>query len=235
MDSSNTRGHCLRTWAVRLLPLLCMGGAVLWYWKTGRTVELEDLLHYTPSQPLLAVLFLWVVFALKSLSLVFPVLLLFAVSGRLFPLPVALLVNLVGIAITISIPYWIGRGAGRDLTIELQEKYPRLSELRELRHQNNFFFSFLVRAIGILSCDAVSLYFGNTRMPYLPYVLGGVLGFLPDLVCATVAGMQMSDLHSPWFYITIAINLLICTLAYLFYRAYRRRCLARRERRPFEV
>ena len=66
-------------------------------------------------------------------------------------------------------------------------------------------------------------------------VLGGVLGFLPDLVCATVAGMQMSDLHSPWFYIIIAINLLICALAYLFYRAYRRRCLARRERRPFEV
>ncbi|MBO5555547.1 MAG: TVP38/TMEM64 family protein [Oscillospiraceae bacterium] len=229
MDPVNTRENRLLSWLARLLPLLCMGGLLLWYLKTGHKLTLEDLLHYTPAQPLLAVFFVWLAFALKSLSLVFPVLLLFAVSGRLFPLPMALLVNVVGIAITLSVPYWIGRTAGRDLTQTLQKKHPRLSELRELRHRNNFFFSFLVRAIGILACDVVSLYFGNTRMPFVPYLLGGVLGFLPELVCATVAGMQMSDLHSPWFYITVAVNFLICGLSYLLYRAYRRRTLTQKD------
>ena len=98
-------------WVSRILPLLCMTGAVLWVLLSGRSFTMEDILNYTPSQPLLAVLFLWLAFALKSLSLVFPVLLLFAVTGQLFSLPVALAVNTVGIAITLTLPYLLGRAA----------------------------------------------------------------------------------------------------------------------------
>ena len=155
--------------------------------------------------------------------LVFPVMLLFAVSGQLFPLPAALAVNTVGIAITLSVPYWIGRFSGRDLTERLLVKYPKLREVRAMRQRNNFFFSFLTRAIGLLSCDVLSLYFGNTRMPYLPYVTGAVLGFLPDVVCATILGDQIKNVGSPAFWITVAVNLSCCAAGLLAYLLYRRR------------
>lgn len=208
---------------LRLLPLLCMAGAVLWLLFSGKALSIDTLLHYAPEDKWQAVLFLWLAFAVKSLSVMIPVMLLFAVTGVLFPLPIALLINTVGIAITLSIPYLIGRFSGPDLTRRLMGKYPKLSELRAMRSKNNFFFAFIVRAIGILPCDIVSLYMGNTRMPYPPYIIGAVLGFLPDVVCATILGMQSPHMDSPWFWVTVAVNMAFCLASAWLYRIYRRK------------
>lgn len=208
---------------LRLLPLLCMAAAAIWFLSSGRHMTIEDMLNYTPTQPLLAALFMLLAFALKSMTLLFPVMLLFAVSGRLFSLPVALLVNTLGIAITVSLPYFIGSASGADLTQQLMVKYPKLAQLRAMRQKNKFFFAFLVRAIGVLPCDVVSLYLGNTRLPYPQYILGSVLGFMPDLLCATILGMKISDMDSPWFWLTLGINLIFCTASFFIYRAYVRK------------
>ncbi len=210
-------------WVSRILPLVCMAVAVSWVLLSGRSVTVDDILNYTPSQPLLAALFLWLAFALKSLSLVFPVVLLFAVSGQLFPLPVALAVNTVGIAITLTIPYLLGRASELNFTDKLIQRYPRLLELRRIRENNGFFLSFISRAIGILACDVVSMYFGSTRLPYPAYIAGAVLGFMPDLICATILGQQIEEFDSPGFWITLAVNILACVSSFFFYRWYKRK------------
>ena len=106
---------------------------------------------------------------------------------------------------------------------KLQQKHPRLRELRELRSRNELFLAFLIRIVGILPCDVVSLYLGNTRLPFPKYLLGGVLGFLPDVLTATVVGMKANDRSSPWFWGAIAVNLLVAGGSTLFYALYRKR------------
>lgn len=210
-------------WTARILPLIGMvtvGGLFLF---SGRSLTVDDILNYTPSEPLLAALFLWMAFALKSLSLVFPILLLFAVSGQLFPLPVALLVNTIGVAISMTLPYLLGRASELDFTEKLLKKYPKLQDIRKLRENSSFFLSFLMRAIGVLPCDVVSMYFGSTKMDYLPYITGAVLGFMPDLICATILGNQIEEYDSPGFWITLAINIIACISAYFLYRWYKRK------------
>lgn len=219
----NDKTRTLIVWTARILPLLGMAWAVLWLLRSGRSLTVDDILNYTPAEPLLAMLFLWLAFALKSLSMVFPVLLLFAVSGQLFPLPAALAVNTVGIAITLTIPYLLGRASELSFTEKLVAKYPRLLELRRVRETSAFFLSFIARAVGILACDVVSLYFGSTRLPYVPYITGAVLGFMPDLICATILGRQSRDVHSPAFWITLAVNILACVGSYFLYRWYKRK------------
>lgn len=208
---------------LRCLPLLGMAGALLWLWLSGEKLSVDTVLSYTPELPLLAALFLLLLYGLKSLSLTLPILLLDTVCGVLFPLPVAILVATLGTAITLTIPYFIGRGAGPDMTEKLQQKHPRLRELREMRSRNELFLAFLIRIVGILPCDVVSLYLGNTRLPFPKYLLGGVLGFLPDILTATVVGMKADDRSSPWFWGAIAVNLLVAGGSTLFYTLYRRR------------
>ncbi len=208
---------------LRALPLLGMAGAMLWLFLSGEKLSVDTVLSYTPKIPLLAALFLLLLYGLKSLSLTLPILLLDTVCGVLFPLPVAILVATLGTAITLTIPYFIGRGAGPDMTEKLQQKHPRLRELRELRSRNELFLAFLIRIVGILPCDVVSLYLGNTRMPFPKYLLGGVLGFLPDVLTATVVGMKADDRSSPWFWGAIALNLLVAGGSTLFYALYRKR------------
>lgn len=207
---------------LRCLPLLGMAGALLWLWLSGEKLSVDTVLSYTPELPLLAALFLLLLYGLKSLSLTLPILLLDSVCGVLFPLPVAVLVATLGTAITLTIPYFIGRGAGPDMTEKLQQKHPRLRELREMRSRNELFLAFLIRIVGILPCDVVSLYLGNTRLPFPKYLLGGVLGFLPDIITATVVGMKADDRSSPWFWGAIAVNLLVAGGSTLFYTLYRR-------------
>ena len=208
---------------LRALPLIGLCCAALWLRLSGKDLSVGTVLSYTPRLPLLAALFLLLLYALKSVSLMLPVLLLDTVCGVLFPLPVAIPVAALGTAITLTIPYFIGRGAGPDMTERLQEKYERLRELRELRSRNELFLAFLIRIIGILPCDVVSLYLGNTRMPFGKYLLGGVLGFLPDILTACVVGMKADDRSSPWFWGAIAVNLLVAGGSTLFYIWYRKR------------
>ena len=219
----NERTRNIIMWTARILPLiglLIVGGLFL---LSGRSVTVDDILNYTPSEPLLAALFLWLAFAVKSLSLVFPVYVLFAVSGQIFPLPVAIAVNTVGIAITMTIPYLLGYVSELDFSDRLIEKYPKLQEIRTLRENSSFFLSFIARAIGILACDVVSMYFGSTRMKYLPYITGAVLGFMPDLICGTLMGQKIQDIHSAGFWITVSINAVCCLGSYLLYRWYRKK------------
>lgn len=210
-------------WAARILPLAGLAGAVGWLLLSGHSITIEDILDYTPSQPLRAALFLWLAFALKSLSMVFPVMLLFAVSGQLFPLPIALAVNTVGIAVTLTVPYLLGRASELSFTDRLLEKYPKLHELRRVRETSSFFLSFISRAVGILACDVVSLYFGSTRLDYPAYIAGAVLGFMPDLICATILGQQVERWDRPGFWITLAVNILACVSSVFLYRWYRRK------------
>lgn len=210
-------------WTARILPLAGLAGTLGWLLLSGHSITVEDILDYTPSQPLRAALFLWLAFALKSLSMVFPVLLLFAVSGQLFPLPIALAVNTVGIAITLTIPYLLGRASELSFTDRLLEKYPKLQELRRVRETSSFFLSFISRAIGILACDVVSLYFGSTRLHYPSYIAGAVLGFMPDLICATILGQQVEHWDSPGFWITLGVNIFACVGSVFLYRWYRRK------------
>ncbi len=213
-------------WTARILPLICMGGALLWMFLTGRSLSIDDILNYTPSQPFLAVLFLWIAFALKSLTLVFPVLLLFAVSGQLFPLPVALIVSIVGITITLTIPYFIGRASELDFSDRLMARYPKLQEIRCIRNKNEFFFSFLSRAVGVLPCDVLSMYFGSTRLRFSSYITGAVLGFMPDTVCATILGQKITDIHSVGFLITLSVNIIACIASYFLFLWYKRKSLS---------
>ena len=69
----------------------------------------------------------------------------------------------------------------------------------------------------------VSLYLGNTRMPFWKFLIGGVLGFMADVLTATVVGMKAEDRSSPWFWGAIAVNLLVAGGSTLFYYFYRKR------------
>ncbi len=83
-------------------------------------------MSYAPARPWLAAGMVVALFALKSLSVVFPTWILAVVSARLFPLPAALAVCAAGVAVEVSIPYWISRLSGAQALERLVEKHPKV-------------------------------------------------------------------------------------------------------------
>ena len=77
--------------------------------------SVDEVLRFTPSEPWLAALIMLLLFALKSLSVVVYCGILYAADGILFSLPVAILMNILGTAVMVSVPYFIGRRRGGDI------------------------------------------------------------------------------------------------------------------------
>ncbi len=182
------------------------------------SLNAQTILHYTPENLWLAALALLAFYAVKSLSVVFPLLALYVCAGLLFPVPLALAVNLLGLFVCVSLPYSLARCAGAGLVDKLQKRYPKIARLNELQQGSELFFAFFLRVVGVLPGDVVSMVLGATGMTYWKYVLGSLLGMLPGMVSATIAGASVSDPTSPVFLATAAVTVLLSAGSFLFWR-----------------
>lgn len=145
----------------KILPFVVMLALVALYLPNKDAVSVDSILRYTPDnlvagRPGGA----GRAYAVKSLSVFFPLLVLYAAAGLLFPLPAALLVNLSGLLVCVTVPYGIGRFAGKDLVDSLQKKYKKIARINEIKRGSELFFAFFLRIIAVLPGDVVSMVLG---------------------------------------------------------------------------
>ena len=91
------------------LPLLILAVGAAALWPVRHALTAETIAALSPRQTFLAASFLVGLYALKSLSICFPMSALTAAGGLLFLFPLALAVNLCGTAVAQTIPFFLGR------------------------------------------------------------------------------------------------------------------------------
>ena len=166
----------------------------------------DGVLSYTPENAVLSAAFMMFLFALKSISVFIFSGILFAANGILFPLPAAILLNVLGAAVMVSLPYWLGRRLGGGVVGRIVEKYPKAAAFRQLQTGHELLFSFIARAVNILPSDIVSLYMGAMGISYRKYLPGRILGMLLSLITFPIMGMNIANPGSPTFLWSIGIQ-----------------------------
>lgn len=199
--------------AKRLIPLAAVCTmAVIFRIITSRLGEpltADTVLKYSPDNPVLAAAVMILFFAIKSLTIVFPLSVLYLASGIMFsPIP-AVLVSSIGLAAAISIPYWIGRYSGDGVVKEISEKYPKVGQVEEYQRQNSFFACFITRIVGILPGDIVSIYFGACETPYPVYLAAGLCGSMLSIVTTTLLGEKLNNPFSAEFLVVLLCRILV--------------------------
>lgn len=185
--------------------------------------SVENVLGASPQNMALAAAFLLALFALKSLSVFIYSGFLFIASGVLFPIPAAILVNLLGAAVMVSLPYWLGRQVGGELIASIVRKYPKTAVLRQAQMENQLFFSFITRAVNILPSDVLSLYMGAAGIHYGRYLLGSVAGMLLTIVTFPIIGSSITDPLSPLFIASVAVQAAVTAASIAGYGLYLRK------------
>lgn len=175
--------------------------------KSGQPLSVNTILRYTPQNTILAAGIILSFFALKSLTVVFPLSILYLTSGILFRPWAAVLISTTGLAITITIPYWIGRYSGKQTVQEICRKYPKAEQIAKYQETNTFFACFITRIVGFLPCDIMSLYFGACDTDYTVYLAAGVSGSLLSVITTTLLGAEISNPLSLPF-----ITVLLCRI-----------------------
>lgn len=176
--------------------------------------DFEEILQYTPDNFILAAVVLWGFYGLKSMSVVFPLTALFIAAGHIYPFWIAMLVNILGLCVSFTIPYLVGKVSGSELVESIAEKYPKAKKMINYGHENNLFASYISRAVVFVPGDVVSMLHGALQMPYRPYLLGSLFGVFPEMAVQTYIGGQLSQLNIKS--ILVMVGLILLTLALSF-------------------
>ncbi len=168
-------------------------------------ITVDSVLGYTPHSAGLAVAFLMLLYALKSVSVVIYIGILYVVDALIFSVPAAMAVSMAGTIVSVTVPYLLGRRLGAAGAERLMNKHERLRMLQRMQRKSDFLFSLLSRLLLFLPSDLVSFYMGAVRLHFGKYLLGCIVGFAPLVVLFTLMGDGVTDLHAPQFWITAAV------------------------------
>lgn len=172
-------------------------------------ISVNSIITFTPKNIVLAVVASLLLYAFKSVTFIISLQILHLACGIMFSLPLALAVNIVGSAISIILPYILGRWKGMKYLDRLLSKYPGLEKIKSFNDSNAFLTSLCVRGIGLTALDPTSLYFGSAGTPFAQYFSGSMLGLMPTLVVRTVMGVSAEDPSSIGFKISVIAYILV--------------------------
>lgn len=198
----------------KIVSISAMIICIIAFFLIGKSLSYQELADWIPHNHVLAALLVILLYAVKSLTAIFPLLTLYLLSGIIFPTPAAIFVNVLGLAVCDTVPYLIGKLFASERQSDLRRKYPKLEILETLRQKSGFQFAALTRAIGLLPGDVVSLYFGCTGLNYPAYLAGSILGLAPGMIAATILGSQISSPGSPEFLIAAGCGTAVAVISF---------------------
>ena len=199
----------LAVWAILIVIILA----------NRSKITVDTIIHFTPSNIVLAVVVMLLLFALKTLSVFFFSGILYTVSGLIFDLPLAILVNARGVLVMVSEGYFMGKTFGSDLLGSIAEKYPKIRPILHLEEKRPFLFTFLLRMMKLINFDMGSMYMGASDARFLPYASASFITVVPELVLYAVLGKGISSL-SPSIAAGAAILYACITVASVLVVAY---------------
>ena len=182
----------------KYLPAVLLLVLLLFCIRYREDLSVERILSYTPEEPVKAALLMLGLYAVKSVSFIFPIAILQLAVGHLFSTGTALLVNFLGRAVTLALPYWMGRFSGASMVESLTAKYPKLKTVVDYQNGNCLYISFFMRTLN--------------------YMAGGVLGTLPGVILATIFGANIKNPKSPAFWLSAVLLVMISVFSILIHR-----------------
>lgn len=197
---------------IAIFSFLCALGVLVVHLKGN--VSIDSLTKSTADNPLASILILLLLFAIKSFSIIIPLPSLYLASGLLFSPLKAVLVSYLGLSISLTIPYLLGRWSGTEEMDYLKSRYPKIEKLIAMQKKNEFLASFTIRIIGWFPCDILSFYFGACRTTYKVYLPSALLGCSIGVITNTLLGDVLLDPLSWQFILLLVIKILISAGAF---------------------
>ncbi len=137
---------------------------------------------------------------IKSFALVFPPAVIFSVCGYIMPnFRVALLVNIISVFLSLSVPYFLGRFTGAGMVDTLKGKFKAIKKIDDFAGANETEMTFAIKLSGIMPGDLSSLLFGAMGISFKNYTIGANLGNLPLVIVYTFFGITLRNVgEKPW-------------------------------------
>ncbi len=128
------------------------------------------------------------VYALKSVVFVVPAMMIYVSVGISFDTGTALILNLIGLIVEVTITYFLGKFLGGEYVSKILEKNKGGRKLLNMKTKTKNSFLFVARVVPAFPIDFTSLFLGSSNYGFLPYLLISILGIYPRVLLFTIIG-----------------------------------------------
>ncbi len=192
---------------LRCVIALTLFAVAIIYYDELSTIDVADIVAFTDNTAIIISIVLGI-YLVKALVFVVPASLVYvAVGAILDPFP-AVIVNLSGIFIEVSVTYFLGRFLGKEAVYKMLSKKETGRKLLQKDIQSKSAVLLSIRAIPAFPIDFVSLFYGASGCRYLKYALLSLAGISWRVILFTILG----DAIFSWIPIDKIILVAICLI-----------------------
>lgn len=139
----------------------------------------------------IALIVIALIFFLRAWIPFFPISAICLITGAMFPMPYAFLINMGGIVLMNSVAYNRGVRQGGGAFQKFMAKYDGAWELVEHYGRGNPLLLFLTRLMPIVPMNSTSIVYGSLHFPFWEYSFISLGGFAPRLIGYTYIGRNV--------------------------------------------
>ncbi|SHJ87451.1 Uncharacterized membrane protein YdjX, TVP38/TMEM64 family, SNARE-associated domain [Anaerobranca californiensis DSM 14826] len=174
------------------LIILVLGLLIIFFtWRDLGEINVKDIISGSENVYKRIVIALSL-YAIKSVLFFIPIPVLYISVGMFFPLYIAIIVNLLGVTLEITLTFFYGRFLGKDFVEKVTDKSAKLRKGIELNQQNDFIITFFLRMIPF-GIELVSLVLGASGNYYHRYIIASLMGITPKLIVFSVIGNAITN------------------------------------------
>ncbi|MDR0286491.1 MAG: VTT domain-containing protein [Clostridiales bacterium] len=148
-------------------------------------------------------------FAFKSFFSVVPLSATCLLSGVVFPFPSALLINILGVSLQMSVKYYWGKKRGGGNVSKFLRRNPVIEDMFEHEGSGNPWILFVCRVVPYIPVNPVSQMYGHMNFKYTKYLIISLIGASIKILSYTIIGSNVYDPLSSAFIVPVIIVLLL--------------------------
>lgn len=172
------------------------------------------------------------IYLIKSVLFVIPASIIYIYTGMAFDTPLALAINFAGIALEITVTFWLGRFLGGGYVEKKIQGKKWAGKLMQVKGKNKASFLFAVRVLPAFPIDFVSLFLGASGIGFIPYFLLTVAGIMPRVILFTILGDGLYDYIPMELLVGVAVSSIPAALFVWLFLYFRKKRRNRREPVP---
>lgn len=164
-----------------------------WYNTYTDLLASFELWIQTYGATMVSVCLILLNFAIKALTVWFPIPCMCVASAVLFKWYWAILINIVGLTILFTIKYFLGKYKGGGNAEKILSKYDVAHSFIDESKLGSTIVLFFLRLVPFIPINAVSQLYGTTEIKYKNYISVSLSGFSYKLISYTIIGRNVYD------------------------------------------
>ncbi|MCL2398143.1 MAG: VTT domain-containing protein [Defluviitaleaceae bacterium] len=158
-----------------------------------------------------------VIYIIKGIAMVVPSSALYIAAGVVFPSYIGILITYVGLAVSQSIGYAMGKKLGEEKVNTMLFKHKKVSNFLNKNKEHLFSLCFMSRMLH-LPFGLVSLFFGALNVNFVKYSYMSLLGVTPLMIPTVLAGSAITNPLSAEFLVPFGFSSIITLAIFIAYK-----------------